>query len=179
MTASDYTLFDTPIGECGIGWTGSRVVALQLPEVTAAATRERLASLTKGGLDKEPPQFVQEVIAGIRRHLAGELDDLRWAPLDTTALPPFDRKVYTVTRAIDPGNTLTYGEVAELVDSRGAAQAVGQALGRNPIPILIPCHRVLAAGNRIGGFSAYGAVRTKRTLLTIEHAPGFDDPVLF
>ncbi len=120
-----------------------------------------------------------EAIAGVRAHLAGDLDDLRWIPVDLAGVPEFHRAVYTVTRAIDPGRTLSYGAVAEGVGAPGAAQAVGQALGRNPIPLIIPCHRVLSADHALHGFSAPGGVDTKLRLLVIERTPGFGEPTLF
>lgn len=123
--------------------------------------------------------MIAEAITGIRAHLAGELDDLRWIPLDTSGIPEFHRAVYEVTRAIAPGYTLTYGQVADRIGAPGAAQAVGQALGRNPIPLIIPCHRVLAADNALTGFSAPGGVTTKQRLLEIERTPGFGEPTLF
>src|SRR5690606_12270673 len=118
-------------------------------------------------------------IAGIRAHLDGQLDDLRWIPLDTSTIPQFHKSVYETTRDIDPGHTLSYGEVAERVGAAGAAQAVGQALGHNPIPLIIPCHRVLAADSGLHGFSAPGGIGTKQRLLQIERTPGIGEPTLF
>ncbi len=91
-------------------------------------------------------------------------------------VPEFNRRVYAVARAVPPGETITYGEIAERIGERGAAQAVGQALGRNPFPIVVPCHRVLAADGGLGGFSAHGGVATKRRMLAIE---GAGAPTLF
>ena len=179
MTPLGYTYFDTALGRCGVVWSVVGIQALALPEVNASATAQRLARYCRSAPEQSPPESVRAAIDGVCRHLDGEVDDLRWIDLDLTRLRLFDRRVYEVARMIEPGATLTYGEVAERVDSRGAAQAVGQALGRNPVPIIVPCHRVLAAGNRIGGFSAYGGVVTKRALLTMEQAPGFDAPTLF
>ncbi|WP_330233468.1 methylated-DNA--[protein]-cysteine S-methyltransferase [Nocardia sp. NBC_00508] len=177
-------LFDTAIGCCAIAWSGEGVIRFQLPEASPAATRMRITRSRTGHLDEEihedaPTQVIAEAIAGIRTHLAGRLDDLRWIPVDTTGIPAFHRAVYAVTRAIDPGHTLSYGQVAERVGAPGAAQAVGQALGRNPIPLIIPCHRVLAADHALHGFSAPGGLDTKQRLLTIERTPGFGEPTLF
>ncbi len=179
VIAIGFTLFDTAIGTCGIAWSSRGVVGVQLPEADDAATAHRLAHVFANATEQPAPPPIEAAMDGIRRHLEGSQDDLRWIDLDLDRLTDFDRSVYSVTRAIDPGETLTYGQVAELVAQRGAAQAVGQALGRNPIPLIVPCHRVLAAGNRVGGFSAYGSTVTKRSLLAIEHAPGFDTPTLF
>ncbi|MGW4326531.1 methylated-DNA--[protein]-cysteine S-methyltransferase [Nocardia sp. NPDC004573] len=175
------TLFDTAIGCCAIAWSGAGVIRFQLPEASPAATRARITRAGAGEkLPEGPPTgAIAEAIAGIRAHLAGELDDLRWIAVDTSGIPEFHRAVYTVTRAIDPGHTLSYGQVAHRVGAPGAAQAVGQALGRNPIPLIIPCHRVLAADHALHGFSAPGGIDTKQRLLAIERTPGFGEPTLF
>ena len=177
MTTLQYVLFDSAIGVCGLAWSDVGVARFQLPEATPAATQARVARAAVAC--DQVSGDVQRVVDGVRRHLAGELDDLRWIAVDTRRMTAWDRAVYDATRQIDPGDTLTYGELAERVGSPGSAQAVGQAMGRNPVPVIIPCHRVLAAGAKLHGFSAHGGVFTKRRLLTIEHASGFDDPVLF
>ncbi|MGW4088527.1 methylated-DNA--[protein]-cysteine S-methyltransferase [Nocardia sp. NPDC004750] len=175
------TLFDTAIGCCAIAWSSAGVIRFQLPEASPAATRARITRARAGEkLHEQPPtEAIAEAIAGIRAHLTGELDDLRWIAVDTSGIPEFHRAVYTVTRAIDPGHTLSYGQVAHRVGAPGGAQAVGQALGRNPIPLIIPCHRVLAADHALHGFSAPGGIDTKQRLLTIERTPGFGEPTLF
>ncbi|MET7770803.1 methylated-DNA--[protein]-cysteine S-methyltransferase [Nocardia sp. NPDC005366] len=178
-------LFDTVIGPCAIAWSGDTVFRFALPDTDPAALRAHITrALTGTGGDgtvreAEPVGAIAEAVGGIRAHLAGELDDLRWIPLDTSAIPDFHRRVYDVTRAIDPGHTLSYGQVADRVGAPGAAQAVGRALGRNPIPLIIPCHRVLAADNALHGFSAPGGITTKQRLLEIERTPGFGEPTLF
>jgi methylated-DNA-[protein]-cysteine S-methyltransferase len=143
------------------------------------ATAGRLARGHPDAVEHQPPAPVQQALDGIRDHLGGALDDLRWIDLDFEGVPEFDCTVYDITRGIDPGSTLTYGDIAAELGKPHAAQAVGQALGRNPLPIVIPCHRVLAAGGQVGGFSAGAGTLTKRELLALEHTPGFDDPVLF
>ncbi|ATL71087.1 methylated-DNA--[protein]-cysteine S-methyltransferase [Nocardia terpenica] len=173
-------LFDTAIGPCAMTWTEVGVVRFQLPEATPATTRTRM--LRPRGVEvreAEPTGAMAEAVAGIRAHLGGALDDLRWIPLDHTGIPEFQRAVYEVTRAIDPGHTLSYGQVAARVGQPGAAQAVGQALGGNPIPLIVPCHRVLAADHALHGFSAPGGLTTKQHLLEIERTPGFGEPTLF
>lgn len=174
-----FSLFDTAVGTCAVAWRAAGIVGVQLPEVSPEATRQRIASCFPDAVEHLPSPSIQHAIDGIREHLGGALDDLRWIDVDFEGVTEFDCGVYEVARTIDPGSLLTYGEVAEQLGNPGAAQAVGQALGRNPLPIVIPCHRVLAAGGRIGGFSAGGGTVAKRELLAIEHAPGFDDPVLF
>ena len=117
-----------------------------------------------------PPPEVQGVIDRIVALLRGEASDLSSIPLDMDQVPAFHRRVYEAARAIPPGMTLSYGDIAARAGAPGAARAVGQALGRNPFPIVVPCHRVLAAGGKIGGFSAQGGIATKRRMLAIEGA---------
>jgi methylated-DNA-[protein]-cysteine S-methyltransferase len=171
------TLFDTAIGRCGIAWGPHGIVALQLPEATPAATRGRVLRRCPEAVDAEPPDLVREAIAGIVALLHGEPCDLGSIDLDMGGVPEFHRRVYTVARAIPAGRTLTYGEVAARLGEPGAARAVGQALGRNPFAIIVPCHRVVAAGGGLGGFSANGGAATKRRILAIEGADR-DEPML-
>lgn len=179
VRAQGFCLFDTAIGPCGIAWTQDALAAVQLPETTPAGTRDRMLRYTGPAGEGEPPPFVREAIARIQRLLEGEHDDLADLPLDWAGLPAFYRKVYEVTRAIPPGEVLTYGEVARRVGEPGAARAVGQALGHNPFAPVIPCHRVLAAGGRSGGFSAEGGAMTKLRMLEIEQARFGGEPGLF
>ncbi len=117
-----------------------------------------------------PPAEVQRAVDQIAALLRGEESDLAGIALDMDDVPAFHRRVYETARAIQPGTTMSYGDIAGRIDAPGAARAVGQALGRNPFPIIVPCHRVLAAGGKIGGFSAQGGLATKRRLLAIEGA---------
>lgn len=172
-------LFETAIGPCGIAWTGDALAAVQLPETTPAGTRARMLRYTGDVPDAEPPAFVQAAIARIQALLQGAQDDLADLPLDLDGVPAFHRQVYAVTRAIPPGEVLTYGEVARRVGEPGAARAVGQALGHNPFAPVVPCHRVLAAGGRSGGFSAEGGAMTKLRMLEIEKARFGGEPGLF
>lgn len=172
-------LFDTALGPCGIAWTAEALAAVQLPETTPAGTRARMLRYTGALPESEAPAFVQAAIARIQRLLEGERDDLADLPLALEDVPEFHRKVYEITRAIPPGEVLTYGEVARRVGEPGAARAVGQALGRNPFAPVVPCHRVLAAGGRPGGFSAEGGALTKLRMLEIEQARFDGEPGLF
>jgi methylated-DNA-[protein]-cysteine S-methyltransferase len=172
-------LFDTAIGACGIAWTGQALAAVQLPETTRAGTLARMRRYTGDVPELAPPPFVQAAIARVQQLLQGAHDDLRDLPLEWGELPAFQRRVYEVTRAIAPGEVLTYGEVARRIGEPGAARAVGQALGANPFAPVVPCHRVLAAGGRSGGFSAQGGAATKLKMLEIEHARLGGEPGLF
>ena len=174
-----FCLFETAIGPCALAFAPSGLLGVQLPGASEGATRVRMHRLHPG-LDEAPPSpEAQEAIAAIRRLLAGERLDLQEIRLDMAGLAPFNRAVYELARKILPGTTLTYGEVAAGIDQPGAAQAVGQALGANPFPIVVPCHRVMAAGGKSGGFSAPGGLVTKLKLLEIEGAPLGGSPGLF
>jgi methylated-DNA-[protein]-cysteine S-methyltransferase len=176
METTGYTLFDTALGACGIAWGPRGVVSVQLPDADERALRRRIRRAVPDAAEAVPPADVARAIEEIVALLEGEPRDLSAVVLDMERVPEFNRRVYAVARAIPPGETLTYGEVAERIGERGAAQAVGQALGRNPFPIVVPCHRVLAAGGGLGGFSAPGGVATKRRMLAIE---GAGAPTLF
>ena len=165
---ASFALFDTPIGRCGVAWTARGLAAVQLPEPREGATRERLLRRVPSATPASPPPGVQRAIDGIVSLLRGEHADLSVIALDMEGISPFHRRVYEVARRIGPGATLSYGEVADRLGERGAARAVGRALGSNPFALVVPCHRVLAAGGRVGGFSAHGGAMTKVRLLTIE-----------
>jgi len=172
----DFTLFDTALGRCGVAWGPRGIVAVQLPEADERALRARIARAVPGARESSPPADVKRTIEEIAALLDGQQCLLADVALDMELVPEFDRRVYSVARAVPPGRTITYGEIAARLGERGAAQAVGQALGRNPFPVVVPCHRVLAAGGGIGGFSARGGVATKRRMLAIE---GAGAPMLF
>jgi methylated-DNA-[protein]-cysteine S-methyltransferase len=180
MTAKNFAIFETAIGACGIAWGERGIAAVQLPEASAQKTRARISRRFPDAREAPPPPEVRRAIDGITALLRGEASDLSAVALDMQDLPPFNRRVYEVARAIPPGATLSYGEIAaKLGEPREAARDVGQALGQNPIPIIVPCHRVLAANGKPGGFSASGGVTTKLRLLTIERAKISDEPALF
>lgn len=174
-----FHLFQTAIGLCALVWEGKRFIGAQLPEGDEAAARLRLARRFPQAQEAAAEGFVGEAVAGIRALLDGERRDLSTLPLALDQASPFHRKVYEIALAIPPGETLTYGEVARRLGEPGAARAVGVALGQNPWPIIVPCHRVLAAGGRTGGFSADGGVSTKLRILTIEKARTDTEPGLF
>lgn len=177
--ALGFCLFDTAIGACGVAWNESALAAVQLPETSAEGTRRRLLRATGDAPEGQPPVFVQKAIARIQALLKGEHDDLADLPLDFEGVPAFHQRVYELARAIPPGEVLTYGEVARRLGEPGASRAVGQALGHNPFAPVVPCHRVLAAGGRSGGFSAEGGALTKLRMLEIEKARFGEQPGLF
>jgi len=171
-----YTFFDTALGRCAIAWGERGIAAIELPASEDKATLRRLRSALPGVSEQPPPPAVADAIGAIVRLFEGEPDDLATVVLDMDEVPEFQRRVYDVARTIPPGETLSYGEVAARLGEPGAAQAVGRALGRNPFPIVVPCHRVLAANGALHGFSAPGGIETKRRMLAIE---GAGAPTLF
>lgn len=178
MTNRFLHLFDTSIGTCAIAWGRDGLLAVRLPASEGGDLATRLRKAVAGAEPGEPDAEVAAAITGIRALLSGEKRDLLEIRLDMAGTGPFDRAVYAIARAIPPGRTLTYGEVGRRLPAdvlggmppHTVPRAVGQALGRNPWPIVVPCHRVMAAGGGTGGFSAPGGVDTKLTLLRIEGA---------
>jgi len=178
MSGSGFALFETAIGCCGIVWSERGIVGVQLPEGSERATRSRVLRRFPSACETAPPAHVQRTMEDIVALLGGERRELGHAALDSEAVPDFNRRVYDIARSIPAGSTWSYGEIAERLGDRSLARDVAQALGQNPFPIIVPCHRVMAAGGKTGGFSAPGGVRTKLRLLSIERAqPG--GPTLF
>jgi methylated-DNA-[protein]-cysteine S-methyltransferase len=163
-----FAVLPTAIGACGLAWTDRGICGAQLPERDATATRTRLMRRFPDAVESEP-HAVAATIAAIRDLFAGVPDvDLSTLPLDLEDVSPFDCRVYEIARRIPRGQTMTYGEIAAAIGEPGLARAVGQALGRNPVPPIVPCHRVIAAHGAIGGFSAHGGAASKHRLLEIE-----------
>ena len=167
-----FTLFETAVGTCGIAWGELGVCGVQLPEATAAATRARLGRRFPQAIESAPTDGVKAAITKIVALLHGERVNLTDVALDMTSVAAFERDVYTAAREIPPGATATYGEIAKRIGHPGQARDVGVALARNPFAIVVPCHRVVAANGKTGGFSAGGGVDTKLKLLAIEGGYG-------
>jgi methylated-DNA-[protein]-cysteine S-methyltransferase len=161
-----YCLFDTSLGPCGVAWSNQGLTRLQLPEADRCATERRLAAASRA--PDAPSPSVEQAIASIQRYLAGENVAFDALAVDLGSVSAFHRKVYAAARAVGWGQTTTYGALAKQIGSPDASRAIGQAMGSNPVPIIIPCHRVLAAGRKIGGFSAFGGATTKEWLLALE-----------
>lgn len=167
-----WRVVDTPIGPVGLAWTRRGLRRVQLPAATAAATRRRLLE----GCDaparpaSRAPAWVGGLVARIRRHLAARPQDFRDVPLDLADGTDFERRVWRAARRLLPGRTTSYGALARAIGRPGAARAVGRALGRNPVPLVVPCHRVLGADGGLCGFSACGGTALKRRLLALERA---------
>jgi methylated-DNA-[protein]-cysteine S-methyltransferase len=162
--------FETALGTCGVRWSEFGITEVLLPPARG---------LAPGRSPGDVPESIGEAIAGIAALLSGERRDLRSVVLDERALDEFQRRVYEATRAIGPGETASYGQIARALGAPQEARTVGAALGRNPFPIVVPCHRVLSASGALHGFSAPGGLRTKRRMLEIEGAPGFTQQALF
>lgn len=163
-----FTLFDTALGRCGIAWNERGVTRIMLPEASDAATRERLTRGAPGATEAPPPPAIAAAIALIVQHVRGEPAALDTIVLDLDGVPAFHRQAYEAARQIPSGHTVSYGALAQSLGNPGAARAIGQAMGKNPFPIVVPCHRVLAAHRATGGFSAHGGVETKAKLLAAE-----------
>jgi len=178
MKKASYCLFETALGTCGIAWREAEnsssqpaVTAVQLPEATPRATESRIARKSGSDRPSVPPPLVAGIIEKIRRHFQGDTQDFRSVVVDLGNVDSFARQVYDTAREIPAGQTRTYGEIAKAVGQPAAAQEVGQAMAKNPVPIIVPCHRVSAAGGKLGGFSAPGGPATKAKLLALEGAP--------
>jgi methylated-DNA-[protein]-cysteine S-methyltransferase len=178
MSKLSFHLFATAIGDCGVVWSGRGIAGVQLPEKSERATRARIARRFPDVRETAPPPDIARAIADIVALLGGAGKDLGSITVDLDGRPEFDRRVYVLARAIPPGGTLSYGEIAAQLGDRQLAREVADALSRNPVPLIVPCHRVLAAGGKMGGFSAPGGVRTKLRLLSIEGAR-YGEPTLF
>ncbi|HEX3694769.1 MAG TPA: methylated-DNA--[protein]-cysteine S-methyltransferase [Polyangia bacterium] len=170
MNKDGFALFDTAIGRCAIAWGARGIVGVNLPEGRESATRARMQQRFPDTKEALPPVAVKVAIDRIAALLGGERSDLSAIVLDMDAVPPFHRRVYQAARALPPGTTVSYGAIAAQAGSPGGSRAVGQALGRNPFAVVVPCHRVLAAGGKVGGFSAAGGITTKLRMLAIESA---------
>jgi methylated-DNA-[protein]-cysteine S-methyltransferase len=180
MNLSGFTLFDTAVGRCGVAWGERGITGVQLPQPNEAQTRTRLLQRAKSELpETSPPPPVAHAIEAMTALLSGKRSDLNDVELDMSHVPEFNRGVYAIAREIPPGETLTYGDIAKRLGGVELSRDVGQALGQNPFPIVVPCHRVLAAGGKPGGFSANGGVKTKLKMLAIEGAYVNHTPSLF
>lgn len=167
---TSYVIFETEIGWAALAWAEAGLVGVRLPQADPERARRRLLARFPEAAEAAPTAAIARAMAGVRALMRGEKDDLRDVAIAEGCVPEFNARVYAVARAIPPGETLTYGELAERLGDRRLARDVGQALGQNPWPIVVPCHRVTAAGGKLGGFSAPGGAETKLKLLAIEGA---------
>jgi methylated-DNA-[protein]-cysteine S-methyltransferase len=176
---TQFALFETAIGACAVAWGPHGIVGFQLPEPRPDATRARFRKRFPDAEEAPLPAAFLPVVERIRGLMTGAKDDLADVALDMSEVPDFERQVYDIARKVPPGETITYGEIASRIGDKSLSREVGAALGRNPFPIVVPCHRVLAASGKTGGFSAPGGVETKMKMLAIEGARREEAPMLF
>ena len=179
MTGRNYSIFDSAIGRCGIAWGPAGIIGVQLPEVREIDTRRRLFQLYPDARELRPPPDVQVAIEGMAALLRGAACDFAEVALDMTGIPAFSQRVYACARSIPRGETRTYAEIASALRASGAVHSVAQAIGRNPFTIIVPCHRVLEAGNYADRISPHGGTISKRRLLSIEGARPIASKTLF
>lgn len=163
-----YHVFETAAGMCGLAWSAAGLTQVQLPEATAAATEARLARRSGAARCDPPPAVILDIASKVRAYFDGAEITFADAALDLDGISVFNANVYTALRAIGWGQATSYGELAKTVGAPGSARAIGAAMGSNPWPLIVPCHRVLAASGKIGGFSAHGGRGTKRRMLQLE-----------
>jgi methylated-DNA-[protein]-cysteine S-methyltransferase len=167
--AQRYLVFAVAGGWCGIAWNGQGITRFQLPAGSEAATERLLLRRAAGAVPGEPTPEVAAIVAAAQRYFGGEPTDFTTVQVDLGEQDGFVRQIYQAARRVGWGSVTTYGALAkELGAGPEAARDVGQAMARNPVPLIIPCHRVLAAGGKSGGFSAPGGVAAKRRMLALE-----------
>ncbi len=170
METAGYHIFETAFGVAGLAWRGARICAVSFPEHDRSAVAAHLRRRAKDAVETPPPPTVQKICEDIVDLFSGGRPDFSQVELDDVGSPEFERSVWTLTRAIPIGETRTYGDIAKDLGDISFSQRVGQALGRNPFPVVVPCHRVVGAGGVMTGFSAAGGVEAKRRLLKLEGA---------
>ncbi len=164
------SLFDTALGRCGIAWGEAGLRSVSFPEASDELTCAQLRRRAPGAACASPPAEIGRLISDIMALFSGEARNLAYAKLDMENIGAFEREVYALSLAIKPGEVKTYGELAKALGDVAHARRVGQALGRNPFPIVVPCHRIVGADGAMTGFSAPGGAELKRRLLKIEGA---------
>ncbi len=169
QTIHRYLVFETAGGFCGIAWNDVGITRFQLPTKSAEATERLLLRRIPGAELGVPTPEAADAIVAVKRYFAGEETDFSGVTLDLGDQDDFFRRIYDAARRVGWGQTTTYGTLArELGAGPEAARDVGQAMAKNPVALIIPCHRVLAAGNRLGGFSAPGGADAKARMLVLE-----------
>jgi methylated-DNA-[protein]-cysteine S-methyltransferase len=174
-----FLVFETAFGSCGIAWSPIGLTRLQLPEATPDETERRLAGPGRRAWEGQLSPTIAAVVRELRDYFGGTATDFAGVELDLGDRPPFQLALYARTRRIPWGETTSYGALARDLAMPGGARAIGQAMGRNPVPVIVPCHRVLASGSGLGGFSAPGGRTTKQRLLELERANAIERLPLF
>lgn len=167
-----YTVFDTTFGSAAIAWSDTGITRFQLPSASAEVTRNNLFRRLPGAEESPPPPPIAQAVEAVQRYFAGEKVDFSAIVLDLTGQSDLSCEIYAAARRLAYGETTTYAGLAKAIGRQdwGAAREVGQAMAKNPVPLIIPCHRVLAAGGKLGGFSAPGGAETKAKMLALEGA---------
>lgn len=179
MESPGIAIFDTAIGPCGIAWRGGRIAGVEIGDSDGETAHRRIHDRFTGAMPAPPPAFAAQAIENIRMLLEGGDPDFSATPLALDSVPDLNRQVYEIILELKAGQTTTYGAIARRLGDVSLSQAVGYALGKNPFPIIVPCHRVLGANGKLGGFSAAGGAATKLRLLNIERARTSSEPDLF
>jgi methylated-DNA-[protein]-cysteine S-methyltransferase len=172
QAAQHYVIFETAAGFCGLAWSGDGVTRFQLPAKSAEAVERLVLRRTPGAQPGEPPRNVAAAVEAVKRYFQGDEIDFSDVSLDLAGADEFFQRIYALARKVGWGRTTTYGALAKALGAGPeAARDVGEAMAKNPVALIIPCHRVLAAGGKLGGFSAPGGATTKRRMLELEGVP--------
>lgn len=169
ITLSIWTTFHTSLGICGLAWNHAGITAFCLPEASEKQMRMRLKKIT-GNIEASTalPLWIKRLIQKVKVHIEGHSQDFSDTPLCLSGISEFALSVYRLAQKIPSGKAITYSELARAIGKPKSARAVGNALGKNPIPLIIPCHRIIASSGKLGGFSAHGGLRMKKALLACE-----------
>lgn len=178
IESSDYTIFSTAFGKCAVAWRGGVITALLLPENSASDLMQKCSHFSSSNSladfhgrkkpEKSMPASITKAILQIQKYFAGEEFNFKRIKIDLTGVSPFYQRVYSELQKIETGCTISYKGLAQRCESPGASRAVGSAVASNPIPLLIPCHRVINADGHLGGFSAGGGLELKARMLRHE-----------
>jgi methylated-DNA-[protein]-cysteine S-methyltransferase len=167
---TQYFIFETALGFAGIAWNEAGVTRFQLPSSSAEAAARDILRRAPGAEPNAPPPRIAQIAEAVKRYFAGERVDFSDVTIDLSAQDDLFREIYAAARRVGYGETTTYGELAKRIGRTDweAARDVGRAMANNPVALIIPCHRILAAGGKIGGFSAPGGAATKTKMLELE-----------
>ncbi|WOJ97232.1 methylated-DNA--[protein]-cysteine S-methyltransferase [Congregibacter brevis] len=174
-----FHLFETNFGTCAIGWNDIGLARVQLPESTPAETEARMIAANMTSAPATLPSFAREARDALLAYFSGEAVAMEDLVLDYSLVSPFNALIYRALRGVPRGEIVSYGDLAKEIGQPGAARAVGIVMSKNPWPVVVPCHRVIGANGKLTGFSAYGGVDTKLSLLTLEGTQFGDTPGLF
>lgn len=171
IQAGGSAFLDTALGVLRLSWSEAGLTRLMLPGGLLQTAHSAIRRDVSNDREQETmPGFVSEARAALEAYAMGARVDFSGIPVDLTGADAFQTAIYEAARRLGYGKTMTYGELAEAAGHPGSARPTGAALGRNPVAIIIPCHRITAADGKLGGFSAPGGASTKQRLLSLERA---------